>query len=140
MPFILKPGLGFSSEFPTHVFDTSWAAHIKGTRAIVNSYDLVFSSLIKIQDDKHESGSTKRETCFIHDMMEIFEFMFVNCISEHFHKTSKILEDPQTTLSTCSKLYAHLSDFMYRSMTDLHVTMIIFLQVTSFNSFIPIMH
>jgi hypothetical protein len=80
------------------------AANIKGTRTIVNSYDLVFSGLIKIQDDKHENGYTKRETPIIHDMMEIFEFMFMNRLSEHFHKTSKILEDSQTTLSTCSKL------------------------------------
>lgn len=77
---------------------------MKGTRAIVNSYDLVFSGLIKIQDDKHENVYTKRETSIIHDMMEIFEFMFMNHISDHFHKTSKILEDSQTALSTCSKL------------------------------------
>jgi len=72
--------------------------------------------------------------------MEIFEFMFMNCISEHFHKTSKILEDPETALSNSSKLYAYLSDFMYISMTELHVTVIIFLQEKSFNSFIHIMH
>jgi hypothetical protein len=54
------------------VFDTSWAAHIKGTRAIVNSCDLVSSGFIKIQDDKHENGYTKRETCIIHYVMEIF--------------------------------------------------------------------
>jgi hypothetical protein len=73
-------------------------------------------------------------------MMDIFEFMFMNCISEHFHKTSKILEDPQKPLSTCSKLYANLSVFIYRSMTELHAVVIIFLQETSFNCFIPIMH
>jgi hypothetical protein len=81
---------------------------------------------------KHENGYTKRETCIIHDVMEIFEFMCMTCISEHFHKTSKILEDPQTALSTYSKLYAYLSDFLYRSMTELDVTVIIFLQETSF--------
>jgi len=64
-------------------------------------------------------------------MMETFEFMFMNCISERFHKTSKVLEDPQTALSTCSKLCAYLSDFMCRSMTELHITVIIFLQETS---------
>lgn len=80
------------------------AANIKGTRAIVNSYDLVLSGLIKIQDDKHENGYTKRETRIIHDMMEIFEYMFMNRTSEHFHTTSIILEDSHTALSTCSKL------------------------------------
>jgi hypothetical protein len=35
--------------------------------------------------------------------------MFMTYISEHFHKTSKILEDPETALNTCSKLYAYLS-------------------------------
>lgn len=73
-------------------------------------------------------------------MMEIFEFVFVNCMSEHIHKINKILEDPETALSNCSKLYAYLSDFMYRSMTELHVRVIIFLQEESFNSFIHIMH
>jgi len=63
-----------------------------------------------------------------------------HCTEYTFKKNSKVLEDPQTALSTCSKLYAYLSDFMYKSMTELHVTVIIFLKETSFNSFIRIMH
>jgi hypothetical protein len=54
-------GLGSKSEVSKHLSDSRLEDYVKATRAIVNSYDSVINALVKIQDDTHENGYTKRE-------------------------------------------------------------------------------
>lgn len=119
---ILKSSLGSNSEIPKCLSDTRWEANVEATRAVLKNYDLIIDALKTFQDNEYENGETKREASIIHEKIKELEFMFMlilyNNILEEFQKTSKILQDPQTSLNICSKMYAYLSEFIKKSRND----------------------
>ena len=96
--------------------NTRWETHDKAVSAINASYKSIIDGLSHIYIDENEKGDTRLQAGTVLEKREELEFVFMQHLwtrlLEEFHKTSKVLQDPQIAFTTCTNLYISLSHYV----------------------------
>ncbi len=84
------------------------------TAAIFKSFLKILEALECIAEDQSQKGDTRREANNIANKMQELEFVFMlnfwDEIFQNFHRVSKVLQNEDVNLKTCSDLYESLDD------------------------------
>ncbi len=77
----------------------------------------ILEALECIPEDQSQKGDTRREANNTANKMQELEFVFMlnfwDEILQNFHRVSKVLQNEDVNLKTCSDLYESLDDQLY---------------------------
>ena len=94
--------------------DTRWEAHALATSAMLKSFLEILQALDCVSEDQSQKGDSGREANIIFDKMQELEFVFMlhfwNDILQNFRRVSKVLQNEDANIKTCSTLYLSLAD------------------------------
>ena len=101
---------------PEHLPDTTWDAHLKAMKAILESYCVIPIALSHLHSDvgkKVIPGFTLTTFCKKMEKLEfVFMLHFLTRVLGCFHRVGKAFQKSELSLNTYAELYSSLVDFL----------------------------